>query len=308
MLDITPVFIVVAAAGKPTSLHRLLLCWSHRGDDSLFGSTWGVDSVRGRHRSERGCAAAGVPINIASALLFCGSAVQPQHAHSHGADGGAHAHGGDGAGGVNLNLWAVFLHSMGDALTSVGVTVVALLIYTYSAGRYAPQQHPERALGGKRLMCARLVGCASEVLAGSCADGVLLLGAIGARRQPLPRATAIHTTVSLSRVSHDVLPVPGELHGPLPPLNASAAAGGAALGNEHRVSASELLVHNSQCDLETQWVTCSWTDYLDSGVSLLLSAVIAVSGACVRIPGIIQARDCGSPWARRCFGCLDAPQ
>ena len=110
-----------------------------------------------------GVAVAGVPVNLISACLFCGSAVRPQHAHSHGSggDGHGHSHGEDGqcpseAGGDegNMNLWAVFLHNLGDALTSVGVTIVAVLLYKYG--------HDDK----------------EQILAGGCASGTLVFGSI----------------------------------------------------------------------------------------------------------------------------------
>lgn len=106
-----------------------------------------------------GIAMAGVPVNIGTACLFIGSAVRPQHAHSHGSAGHGHSHGDDGqcpseAGGDegNLNLWAVFLHNMGDALTSVGVSIVAVLLYTH--------------------------GREEDILAGNCASGKLVFGSL----------------------------------------------------------------------------------------------------------------------------------
>ena len=117
-------------------------------------------------------AAAGVPINIASALLFVGSATQPQHAHAHGPDGNCPSEGGDDSSGGNMNLWAVFLHSMGDALTSVGVTIVAVIIYTHS----------------------REV----DILAGGCADGVVVIGSLQELDQPASNGTGGRGTAAFS--------------------------------------------------------------------------------------------------------------
>jgi zinc transporter 1 len=142
-------------------------------------------------------AAAGVPINIASALLFIGSATQPQHAHAHGPDGKCPSE-EQPAGAGNMNLWAVFLHSLGDALTSVGVTIVAVIIY----------------MNGRDV----------EILAGGCADGVVVVGSLGAAE-----------------------------------LRALAASG------------------NGTAAFRTMEISCSWTDYLDCGVSVLLSVIISLS-------------------------------
>eukprot|EP01043_Picozoa_sp_COSAG02_P029381 COSAG02_NODE_1827_length_10743_cov_19.183859_6_plen_505_part_00 len=108
-----------------------------------------------------GVAVAGVPVNLISACLFCGSAVRPQHAHSHGSSGHGHSHGEDGEcpseakrDDGNMNLWAVFLHNLGDALTSVGVTIVALVLYKYG--------HDDE----------------EQIIAGSCASGKLVFGSI----------------------------------------------------------------------------------------------------------------------------------
>ena len=72
-------------------------------------------------------AALGVPLNLLSAALLtlCGGTASVGHAHSHGE--GGHAHAEPSAGG-NLNMYAVVLHTLGDAITSLVVTVTATLI------------------------------------------------------------------------------------------------------------------------------------------------------------------------------------
>jgi zinc transporter 1 len=140
-------------------------------------------------------AAAGVPVNLVSACMFIGSAVQPVHAHSHG-DGhectASHA-----AMAGNMNLWAIFLHNLGDAMTSIGVTAVALALYWHDRG---------------------------EVVTGSCMDGFVLV----ARNETA--ATA-------------------------PPGGATEWAAGMAY----------------------QELRCSWVDFLDPGVSIVLAAVICLT-------------------------------
>eukprot|EP01052_Picozoa_sp_SAG31_P040730 SAG31_NODE_5975_length_2230_cov_1.133271_1_plen_551_part_10 len=69
-------------------------------------------------------AAIGVPVNLLSAALLCRSDITVAHAHSHG-DGTMHSHDGTAA---NFNMLAVLLHSLGDAVTSVVVTVIAFFI------------------------------------------------------------------------------------------------------------------------------------------------------------------------------------
>jgi Co/Zn/Cd efflux system component len=69
-------------------------------------------------------AAAGVPVNLISAVILCRAKVEVAHAHSHG-DGSMHSHGNTGR---NLNMLAVFLHSVGDTITSVVVTATAWII------------------------------------------------------------------------------------------------------------------------------------------------------------------------------------
>lgn len=123
-------------------------------------------------------AAVGVPINIVSALLFVGSATQPQHAHAHGPDGNCPSDDG-GDGGGNMNLWAVFLHSMGDALTSVGVTIVAVIIYTHSRD--------------------------VEILTGGCADGVVVVGSLEELDAGNLTGTAVFRTMPISCAWTDFL-------------------------------------------------------------------------------------------------------
>lgn len=122
-----------------------------------------------------GIAVAGVPVNVISACLFIGSAVRPQHAHSHGSAGHGHSHGHshgeDGqcpseAGGDdgNMNLWAVFLHNLGDALTSVGVTIVAVLLYKHG------RDDEELILGGGCASGRLVFGSVSELGSGSSCE------------------------------------------------------------------------------------------------------------------------------------------
>ena len=72
-------------------------------------------------------AAIGVPLNLVSAALLtlCGGTATVSHAHSHGDNGECAATPADGR---NLNMYAVVIHTLGDALTSVFVTATASLI------------------------------------------------------------------------------------------------------------------------------------------------------------------------------------
>ncbi len=120
-----------------------------------------------------GVALAGVPVNLISACLFCGSAVRPQHAHSHGSGGHGHSHGEDGecpseakGDDGNMNLWAVFLHNLGDALTSVGVTIVAVVLYKYG------YNDEEQIIAGGCASGKLVFGSVNELGTGSSCDGI----------------------------------------------------------------------------------------------------------------------------------------
>ena len=159
-------------------------------------------------------AAAGVPINLGTACLFIGSAVQPQHAHSHGSGGHGHAHGSDGkcpsepsdGDEGNMNLWGVFLHNLGDALTSVGVTIVAVLLYNH--------RHED------------------EVVAGGCASEVLVFGSLD----------------------------------------------------------------QNTSTFYSQPTSCGWTDFLDAGVSIFLSLVIALTVMPLLREGVPVLLDSSPPY------------
>ena len=132
-------------------------------------------------------AALGVPVNLASAFILCGVRVQacplapapplwrarerpapalrpgrpppPQHAHAHGPDGDCPGHADE----PNLNMYAVLVHTLGDALSSVAVTVTAALVS--AKGR--------------------------DGQSGSCADGYVLQAAPHGDASQLP--TLVHT-------------------------------------------------------------------------------------------------------------------
>jgi cation diffusion facilitator family transporter len=186
-------------------------------------------------------AAAGVPINIVSALLFVGSAVTPQHAHAHGSDGSCPSAATRAAGGAaaakgqawkgcgpgiggNLNLWAVFLHSLGDALTSVGVTCTALLIYAHS-------RH-------------------FSVAAGSCTDGVVLTGSLDGLSHYGPQER--HDGVVTGNVSDE-----GQL-----------LVAGIRWWPQEEGGAGQLGIAR---------VTCQFVDFVDPAVSVFLSLLIGWS-------------------------------
>lgn len=78
-------------------------------------------------------AAVGIFLNIIGMVAFCGHGhSHGGHGHSHGGGGGGHghSHGGDGH-KKDHNIWALFLHFLGDVLTSMLVLAVGLLVEYY---------------------------------------------------------------------------------------------------------------------------------------------------------------------------------
>eukprot|EP00043_Microstomoeca_roanoka_P014535 m.144190 g.144190 ORF g.144190 m.144190 type:complete len:456 (+) comp16036_c1_seq1:341-1708(+) len=75
-------------------------------------------------------ASIGIFLNLVGLAVFAGSG---GHGHSHG--GGSHGH-SHGSGGRDHNIWALFLHFLGDVLTSTLVLGVGLLSMYYPADKH----------------------------------------------------------------------------------------------------------------------------------------------------------------------------
>jgi zinc transporter 1 len=64
------------------------------------------------------------------------------HSHSHGHD---HSHGGHGH-SHDMNMWAVFVHYLGDAISSVFVLITGILVYLYPTKKWSLYLDPISSL------------------------------------------------------------------------------------------------------------------------------------------------------------------